>query len=45
MTTIETTCRICGQAFSPTAQDIRAGIWRTCPACRDGPEPQGILVP
>jgi hypothetical protein len=35
MTTIETTCRRCGRTFTPTAQDIRAGLWRACPPCRD----------
>lgn len=40
--TMEIICRICGQPFTPTPEDIRAGLWRTCPPCRDGPSQSGI---
>ena len=31
-------CRNCGQEYSPTHLDFVRGVWRVCPACRDGPE-------
>ncbi len=27
---IETTCRACGETFTPSSADIRRGVWRTC---------------
>ncbi len=38
-TTVETTCRHCGRVFQPTAQDIRKGLWRVCPPCRERERP------
>lgn len=38
---LEIVCRSCGQPFTPTPADFRRGLWRVCPPCRDGPEPQG----
>lgn len=31
---IEAVCRQCGRTFIPTLEDIRAGRWHLCPACR-----------
>lgn len=39
--TIQTTCRRCGRTFTPSTTDIRGGIWRLCPPCRDGPDDEG----
>ena len=36
MIAIEVTCRQCGRAFDSTPEAIRAGPWRTSPACRAG---------
>jgi hypothetical protein len=33
MTAMVTVCRTCGRSFEPSTADIRAGRWRTCPAC------------
>jgi len=44
---IETTCRRCGAGFEPDRRAIAAGVWRLCPACRDGdpdPEPAPVLT-
>ncbi len=38
---IETTCLTCGCVFTPSPQDIRRGVWRLCPPCRDGPDDEG----
>ncbi len=38
MTTFTTRCRRCGAAFEPTPDRVRAGAWRTCPACAVPPE-------
>ncbi len=35
-------CGGCGEEFSPDHADYVRGTWRVCPACRDGPEVQGI---
>lgn len=40
--TMEISCRQCGVAFTPTPEDIRKGLWRTCPPCRDGPIQSGV---
>lgn len=32
---IETTCRICGEPFSPSAAAIIAGTWRDCETCQE----------
>lgn len=40
---IATVCRRCGRTFSPSPEDIRRGLWRVCPPCRDGPGTAGIL--
>lgn len=43
--TITATCWKCGFVFNPTAEQIKAGTWRTsCPVCypprRDDNEPE-----
>ncbi len=38
MITIEVCCRACREIFVPSSADIRRGIWKWCPPCRDGPE-------
>ncbi len=35
---IETACRACGETFTLSSADIRRGVWRVCPPCRDDPE-------
>jgi hypothetical protein len=42
---IETTCIRCERIVRPSREDFRAGVWRICPACRDGPPAQGIREP
>lgn len=37
MIEIEVSCRACREIFVPSSADIRRGVWRTCPPCRDGP--------
>jgi hypothetical protein len=32
--TISTRCNRCGREFEPTTESVRAGTWRTCPACK-----------
>ena len=34
MNALTVTCRRCGRPFEPDPGAIRAGAWRTCPACR-----------
>jgi hypothetical protein len=34
---IDTNCARCGRAFTASTADVRAGRWRTCPRCQDGP--------
>ncbi len=31
---IETTCRQCERRFEASTEDVRRGVWQTCPACR-----------
>ncbi len=35
MIAVETTCIRCGRTFTPTPEDIRRGLWRVCPSCRE----------
>lgn len=42
---IDVTCRQCGRTFTPSPADIRAGSWRVCPPCRDGPDNGYTLDP
>ena len=44
MIAIETTCRTCGRTFTPTPDDIRRGLWRRCPPCRDGPPLEPVVI-
>jgi len=43
---IEMTCRVCGEPFVPTREDILAGpdVYRTCPGCRAGDELMGLVA-
>jgi hypothetical protein len=41
---IEITCRRCGQAYIPTAEDVRRGpeVYQRCPACRPVERDPGV---
>jgi Zn finger protein HypA/HybF involved in hydrogenase expression len=31
---VETVCRRCEQRFEASTEDVRRGVWRVCPSCR-----------
>lgn len=37
MIEITTSCRQCGEEWSPDHSDFVRGTWKTCRRCRDGP--------
>jgi len=43
---LEMTCRVCGEPFVPTRDDIAAGpeIYRRCPVCRAEDALKGSVV-
>ncbi len=37
MIEMQTTCRTCGESWTPDHADYVRGDWRVCQRCRDGP--------
>lgn len=39
MAVLETFFTVCGRQWEPSRQDLIAGVWKTCPGCRDAETP------